>query len=221
MRPRIPPRELLPRDASAFGGASYRRVPSGARHCAASITARATCEDPSMTEDRPALPAALQRALFVETGYRCAVPACGATSPLEIDHIIPWAEVREHSFENLIVLCANHHGQKASGASPRSLDRQALQAIKHNLARVNGRYGDIERRILDYFVERPDATSITLPEAMDILLMRLVSDALLDGPHPNGGIAIGDHRIVGKDRYDLTAAGQDVVAHLREAQAIE
>jgi len=56
---------------------------------------------------RPEIPAAISREVFVEAGHRCAV--CGTPFPLERAHIIPWRRSRDHSVENLICLCANCH----------------------------------------------------------------------------------------------------------------
>ena len=78
-----------------------------------------------MPEGRPAIPRELERALFVEAGHRCAIPTCGAVAPPVIEHIDDWATVKEHRFENMIVLCANCHGLKGDG--PRKLDRNALR----------------------------------------------------------------------------------------------
>ncbi|WP_153302823.1 HNH endonuclease [Aeromicrobium choanae] len=174
-----------------------------------------------MTSDRPAIPADLERALFAESGYRCAVPACGVTSPLQVEHIVPWAQVQEHAFENMIVLCANHHGQKKIGGGPRQLDQKALRTIKHNLARLNGRFGDVERRVLDYFVENAEEESLKLPGHMEVLLMRLISDGLLDGPEMAGGMALGDKVLMRNDKYTLTDAGREVVAQLRDAMSLD
>src|SRR4030095_12017013 len=60
-----------------------------------------------MSNDRPPIPAALERDLMIEAGYRCAV--CKTTEPLQIDHIEEWSVVLKHEFENMIVLCANCH----------------------------------------------------------------------------------------------------------------
>ncbi len=100
------------------------------------------------------------------------------TAALEIDHIEDWADVQEHSYENLIVLCANHHSMKSAG-SPRQLDSAALKIIKLNQIEVNGRYGDVERRIIDYFVMHPGATRVQLPRDFDILLSRLLDAGIL------------------------------------------
>lgn len=57
--------------------------------------------------NRPAIPATVQRTVFVDAGHRCAV--CGTPFPLERAHIVPWRVTQDHSAENLICLCANCH----------------------------------------------------------------------------------------------------------------
>src|SRR5947209_8708664 len=57
--------------------------------------------------NRPAIPAAIERTVLTEARHRCAV--CGTTGPLEIAHIIPWHDSREHKPEDLICLCSNCH----------------------------------------------------------------------------------------------------------------
>jgi type I restriction enzyme R subunit len=56
---------------------------------------------------RPAIPLEVQRELLFECRYRCAND-CEPVS-LEKAHIIPWCETQDHSFANLVVLCANCH----------------------------------------------------------------------------------------------------------------
>lgn len=135
-----------------------------------------------MSNDRPAIPAALERALMIEAGYRCAI--CKGTDPLVIDHIIEWAEVQEHTFENMIVLCANCHGRKKKTSDPRHINRASLRLIKDNLMMLNGRYSDLERRIIEKFQEdlatNPiDAPSIVIPERLQILARYLIKDGLV------------------------------------------
>ena len=78
----------------------------------------------------------------------------------------------------MIVLCANCHRMEGSG--PRSLDRKALRIIKSNLARINQRYNDTEHRIIQYFVENPEAVSVLLPET-PVLFGYLIKDGLIQG----------------------------------------
>lgn len=86
---------------------------------------------------------------MVEAGHRCAIPTCRAVGPLQIEHINDWVRVQKHEFENMIVLCANCHGRK--GNKRGQIDRKSLRQYKANLAIVNGRYGEVERRVLDHF----------------------------------------------------------------------
>src|SRR5262245_13968107 len=60
-----------------------------------------------MPQDRPAIPADVQRQVLAEAGHRCAV--CGDACPLERAHIVPWHKSKLHDAKNLICLCANCH----------------------------------------------------------------------------------------------------------------
>lgn len=53
-------------------------------------------------------PTDLERRVKVEAGHRCAI-SIAVYSRVETAHIIPWAEVKEHNFENLIALCPYCH----------------------------------------------------------------------------------------------------------------
>jgi hypothetical protein len=135
-----------------------------------------------MSDARPPVPAGLERDLMIEAGYRCAV--CKTTEPLEIDHIIEWAEVQRHEFENMIVLCANCHSLKKNTSNPRHINRASLRRIKDNLMLLNGRYSDLERRILETFRKtmqaNPVATpSIFIPAHLYILARYLIDDGLV------------------------------------------
>ena len=57
---------------------------------------------------RPSIPTDIKRQVLIEAGHRCAIPTCGHPTT-EIAHILPWAKVKEHKFENLIALCPNCH----------------------------------------------------------------------------------------------------------------
>ena len=169
-----------------------------------------------MPEGRPEIPRELERALFVEAGHRCAIPTCRAVAPLVIEHIDDWATVREHEFENMIVLCANCHGLKGDG--PRRLDRKALRQYKLNLGIINNRYSDFERRVLEFFAENPSAWMIDLPLGLDILVLYLVKDGLLVAvPREKG--TIWDVKKMHKG-YVLTAAGREFVKKFAAAQPV-
>ena len=80
---------------------------------------------------------------MIESGYRCAMPHCRETS-IEIHHIVNYAKVQEHTFDNLIVLCANCHQRVTNG----EIDQKAVSQIKANLTVLGHRYGELERRYL-------------------------------------------------------------------------
>jgi hypothetical protein len=180
-----------------------------------------------MPSNRDAIPNELQRQLFVEAGYRCAIPTCRAVAPLHIEHIDEYAVVKEHKFENMIVLCANCHGLKGSG--PRQLDRKALRQFKANLGLLNHRYGDLERSLLEDFAQNSDPNIRILPGSMDLLVRNLVRDGYLKKEEIEGG----RRRVFGKDEhegivivvpdfvgYSLTDAGREFVRNWASAQPL-
>ncbi len=54
---------------------------------------------------------AQKRRIKEEAGFKCAVPNCGTTSPLDIHHIIYQENGGTDDDENLICLCKNCHGR--------------------------------------------------------------------------------------------------------------
>ncbi len=168
---------------------------------------------------RESIPADLVRELMIEAGYRCAVPACRTAEPLEIEHIEEYAKVKTHEFSNMIVLCANCHRRKGTG--PRRLDQKALRIIKRNLAVVNRRYNDVERRVLEHFVENEDSPWVLLPET-PVLFGYLVKDGLIEGldgtavPDALHGEAQDGRKFFITRGYALTADGKLLVHRLRQ-----
>jgi hypothetical protein len=146
--------------------------------------------------DRPEVPAALKRRLMVEAGHRCAIPTCRATVGLVYEHIDDWAKVKRHGFEDMIVICSNCHSRK--GNRHGQIDRKALRQYKANLAVINSRYSDVERRVLDVFAQYrlqlpanpdrmrshaeacwPEATAIQMPGSLGIMMVFLLQDGLV------------------------------------------
>jgi HNH endonuclease len=174
-----------------------------------------------MPQGRPPIPAELERALFIEAGYRCAVPRCQAVAPLTIDHIEDWARVKEHKFANMIVLCRNCHGLKGEG--PRKLDRKALRQIKANLGIINGRYGELERRMLMFLAGQPklangDTYQIRLPGGLELMLWYLIKDGMLVPMRDMTPMFVDDVPLM--QDYRVTDACWELVAQLRDAQPV-
>lgn len=68
-----------------------------------------------MANSRPPIPEPVKREVRQRCGFGCVI--CGL--PLyEYDHLIPWADVRQHSPENLTLLCDQHHREKTSHLLP-------------------------------------------------------------------------------------------------------
>ena len=172
-----------------------------------------------MPAGRPAIPAQLKRAVLVEAGHRCAIPGCGSTTT-EIAHIKPWTDVKEHTFENLIALCPNCHTR----FDRNEIDRLSMVQYKANLGLLNSRYGDLERRVLDYFAMNPEADEVQLPGGMQVLLMYLIQDGLLEYGETfrSRGTSDGlfDFDIAVLQVYRMTASGRDFVKRWRTAKAL-
>lgn len=166
----------------------------------------------SMPDGRPAIPADLQRRVLMEAGHRCAIPTC-RTTPVELAHIVPWSEVRGHTFENLIALCPTCHTRYDT----HQIDRLSMKGYKANLGLVSGRYGEIERRILDQLaITRQDR--FRLPGGWDIPLMYLLRDGLIVKAPFGGGVIING--LSATDDYLLTTAGQEFIKRWVTAEAV-
>jgi hypothetical protein len=163
--------------------------------------------------ERPPIPIALERAVKIEAGHRCAIPTCKHPR-VEIAHIVPWAEVQEHTFENLIALCPNCHDLYDKD---KKIDRRSMLTYKANLGLLNSRYGEFERRVLQQFSEQPQAKIIRLPGSAAILVLYLLKDGFLlktnEGPHINGSPSW--------EEYTLTAEGRQFVDNWKEARSLE
>ncbi len=172
-----------------------------------------------MVEQRPAVPLRLKRAVLVEAGHRCAIPTCRAV-PVEIAHIVPWSEAREHTFDNLIALCPNCHSRFDRG----DIDRLSMIIYKRNLGLIGSRYSQTERRLLELFVQNPGTNAIQLPRAMDFEFMYLLKDGVVVKVEGQTAIVhsgpTGTFR-EGPVQYVLTTTGAGLVERLRAGSPVE
>ena len=167
-----------------------------------------------MPEGRPAIPADLKRRVLMEAGHRCAIPTC-RTVPVEIAHIEPYSKVRDHTFENLIALCPTCHTRYDSG----DIDRLSMKGYKANLGLVSGRYGEVERRLLDALALHPLAR-IRLPGGLAFQLMYLLKDGLLARVPTQGANIVMDGMPM-TEEYVVTPAGQEFIERWVKAQPVE
>lgn len=138
-----------------------------------------------------------------------------------IAHIVPWAKVREHTFDNLIYLCQVCHFRFDNG----EIDRLSMQQYKANLGVLANRYGDFERRVLELFATsgEGDGDTVDLPGGRDIDLWYLLRDGVVRKvPAPSmqgGGVFIAGQ--AAREGFQLTEHGKTLVAALREARPVE
>ncbi|HSC86022.1 MAG TPA: HNH endonuclease signature motif containing protein [Polyangiaceae bacterium] len=96
--------------------------PAPARPCLSSAPARKVGPQ---KRARPAIPRATVRATYQRDQERCSFVApdgrrCEQRHFLEIDHRIPWSRTRNHTTENLRVLCRAHNQLLAPAQPARS-----------------------------------------------------------------------------------------------------
>jgi hypothetical protein len=152
----------------------------------------------------------------VEAGHRCAVPTCRSV-PVEIAHIVPWNQVRTHTFENLIALCPTCHTRYDNG----DIDRQSMLAYKANLGLISTRYSDTERRVLEYFALNPDATDIRMPgNGWEVLLMYLLKEGLIISAPSLAGTPLSVRGVPVAENFRLTEQGREFVAHWVDAMPV-
>jgi hypothetical protein len=160
----------------------------------------------------------MERDVLIESGYRCAIPRCGATQ-IQIHHIVPWADVQEHTFDNLIVLCANCHQRVTNG----EIDRKAVRQIKANLSVVFIRYGELERRYLEFAAEKkmPPGGGIALPGGFELLMGNLVRDGLVAAMPGGATIGTAGAKFAIAVNYRLTPKGAEFIEHWLTAAPLD
>lgn len=130
---------------------------------------------------RDHIPAAVQRAVLVEAGHRCAIPTCRSTTT-EIAHIVPWAESQDNAFENLIALCPNCHTRFDQ---KKEIDRLSVKAYKQNLGVLNNRYGECERRLFALIAKNGERVFLLGPGG-DVLVANAVQDGFFEDKNVPG-----------------------------------
>ena len=164
-------------------------------------------------ESRPAIPMAIKRKILMEAGHRCAIPTCKQT-PVELAHIVPWSTVKEHTFENLIALCPTCHTRFDRG----DIDKKSIEQYKLNLNIINNKYGDFERRVLEFFAENTQENQLWLPGGLDIMLMYLLKDNLIIDTGETSKIIMAG--MPSQKLYELTTDGRLYVNEWLKGHAI-
>lgn len=117
---------------------------------------------------RPHIPEQLKRRVLLEAGHRCAIPPCRYPNVM-IHHIIPWAQCKEHKYENLIALCPNCHARADRG----EIDRISLRTYKAKLRYAHDKFSQLEVDILFRLYNAPEEGMQFAPFLM-ILINRIL-----------------------------------------------
>jgi hypothetical protein len=152
-----------------------------------------------MPTNRPAIPAEIKRAIFVEAGHRCA--CCGTSFPLERAHIVPWRESHNNSAENLLCLCANCHEM-----ADRNWDRSTFYDYKQR-PWVNRQYQQQDPG-------SQKTHSSGHPTSMDALPPRPLNSA------KEAMLACFAHLRIEHERWGLDATDADSLRCLQEMKSI-
>ncbi len=75
-----------------------------------------------MSEERPAIPESIKREVRQQCCFGCAI--CGMPF-FQYDHIEEYADVKEHTADNLVLLCPNHHSAKTTKKLSKERIREA------------------------------------------------------------------------------------------------
>ena len=118
---------------------------------------------------RTHIPEELKRRVLLEAGHRCAIHTCRHID-VEIHHIVPWAQCKEHTYENLIALCPNCHAR----ADKNDIDRKSLRIYKANLRYAHDKFSRLEVDILLKLYKEPENVILGFPPFMIILIDRIL-----------------------------------------------
>lgn len=159
---------------------------------------------------RPKLPRALDRAVKVEAGHRCAIPTC-RQHPVEVAHIDPREKDGSNDvLENLIALCPTCHTRYDRG----DIDRPSIRHYKANLVLLGSRYGDFERRILQRFADEPGLAGLQIAGGLRLMFKYLLDDGLFQLVNPTTvtGVEVQMQGMASHDFLAITEAGRSFIA---------
>ena len=163
-----------------------------------------------MDEQRPAIPTDLRRQILVETGHRCAIPTCRSIH-VDIHHIIPWEQCKNHEYVNLIALCPNCHRM----AEKDEIDRKSLRMYKNNLRFLYDKFTIFEIDVLFELYKIPVDHMIQIPPFMELLLKRIVEANLVEYQRTPVGVSIGGMKS-NPDYLRITPQGKEFVKDLSQ-----
>jgi DNA-binding PadR family transcriptional regulator len=94
-----------------------------------------------------------------------------------------------------------------------------MEQFKANLSILNGRYCDLERRVLDIFAKHTEGNLIWLSGDFTILLLNLIADGLLEDTGQTSGVFIAG--VPSRIQYRLTQKGRRFIEEWLSAKQLE
>lgn len=129
--------------------------------------------DTENKEENRDIPVEIKRAVLLESGHACAIPAC-QFPVTQFAHIIPFAQAKQHTADNIVALCPNHH---TLFDVKHTIDRKSMKAYKIKLRLLNQRYTKYELRLLTILAEKPAVLASGEVETMSLLKDGLIENA--------------------------------------------
>jgi hypothetical protein len=125
------------------------------------------------------------------------------------------ADGGKYEFANLIALCEGCYGRVRTGY----LTRRSLKQYKASLTAINARYTELERQLLQAFVQADSHRGVLLPTAMESETSSLIGDGLVEVRVPGG--EAGADRAVSFREYRLTERGHQLITRWAKAQPLD
>jgi len=154
---------------------------------------------------RPSIPIKLKRKLLVEAGHRCSIPTCRAFTT-EIAHIEPWSKVKEHKYENMIVLCPNCHTRFDKG----EIDKKSILMYKDNLRFVIEKYSKYEIDILFELSKLPENKGLPYLTIYYLLIKSILEEDFVQIVQSQGGVFMSGVKM-DTDTLIITQKGRDFI----------
>lgn len=162
----------------------------------------------SDSEGRSPIPAEIRRSVLVEAGHRCAIPTCRHIEN-DIHHIVPWAQCKSHTYDNLIAICPNCHRRADRG----EIDRKSIRLYKVNLRFSHDKYSQLEIDVLFELFKVPPRHGIPWLGYMLIFLRRLLNSKFIFVQQSGSGF-IADGIKSNPDMIGITETGRAFVSDL-------
>lgn len=155
--------------------------------------------------NRLPIPTELKRKILVESGHRCAIPTCRATTT-EIAHIVPWSDVLEHTYENLITLCPNCHTRFHKG----EIDKKSMYMYKDNLRYFIEKYSKYELDVLFELSRLVEKQGLPYLSIYYLLIKSILEDGYVQIIQSQGGVFMSGIKM-DPDILIITQKGRDFI----------